>query len=83
MKLRILMLIDRPGWAYDVCAQGLAKQLDDLYDFVLRRLADVVGLVEVLGSSGCADQERDGGAKERDKLSIQHDFSPICAEATR
>jgi 2-polyprenyl-3-methyl-5-hydroxy-6-metoxy-1,4-benzoquinol methylase len=33
MKPRILMLIDRPDWAYDACAQGLAKQLDDLYEF--------------------------------------------------
>jgi len=33
VKPRILMLIDRPDWAYDVCARGLAQQLDDLYDF--------------------------------------------------
>jgi glycosyltransferase involved in cell wall biosynthesis/2-polyprenyl-3-methyl-5-hydroxy-6-metoxy-1,4-benzoquinol methylase len=33
MKPRILMLIDRPGWAYDICAHGLSRQLGDHYVF--------------------------------------------------
>lgn len=33
MRHKILMVIDRPGWAYDICAKGLSAKLSHLYDF--------------------------------------------------
>ena len=32
-KPRILLLVDRPGWAYDAAARAIAKQLSDAFEF--------------------------------------------------
>ena len=32
-KPRVLLLVDRPGWAYDAAARAIAKQLSDAFEF--------------------------------------------------
>jgi len=33
VKPRILLVIDKPGWAYDICAHGMSKELSKYYEF--------------------------------------------------
>jgi len=47
MKPKILLLVDKPGWAFDTFARGLSTILSDQYDFIIKYVVDKPDLYAV------------------------------------